>query len=507
MVLMDDNPEQNKIKYGSLVLMIFSAIFGFSNSLTAFYQMGYSSVIWYILAALLFFLPSALMFAEYGASFREAKGGIYSWLRGSTNEKFAFIGTFIWLASWIIWLVSSTNFFIVSVSTMLFGSDKTQSWHFGHFSSTEVVGMLGALFILVVTFTASRGVDKIAKVASIGGIFAFAISILFSLLSIVVLIMHHGVLAESISGTNNFLRSPNASFQSPIAIISFLVYAIFAFAGLETTSGVIDSVDRPEKTYPKALVTAMLLMTSLYIVMIVMCGFSTNWSHVLGKSNVNLANCEYVIINNLGVEIGKAFGMSASGAQGIGLAFAHFAGLTDVLAGIGGAFMMIYSPIKSFVLGCDTHLLPKKLTKLNDKGMPANAMWLQAVVVIAIILFVAFGGDAASTFFTVLTDMMNVSSAAPYLFLIGAFPFFKMKKDIDRPFVFYKKQSTTWIVSIIVWIVIAVSIIFTCIEPVLQHDYSTAFWTAFGPIFFGLVGWALYAHATHKQNEEIVSNR
>ena len=42
---MDDNPGQNKIKYGSLVLMIFSAIFGFSNSLTAFYQMGYSSVI------------------------------------------------------------------------------------------------------------------------------------------------------------------------------------------------------------------------------------------------------------------------------------------------------------------------------------------------------------------------------------------------------------------------------------------------------------------------------
>ena len=92
--------------------------------------------------------------------------------------------------------------------------------------------------------------------------------------------------------------------------------------------------------------------------------------------------------------------------------------------------------------------------------------------------------------------MMNVSSAAPYLFLIGAFPFFKMKKDIDRPFVFYKKQSTTWIV-------IAVSIIFA----ILQHDYTTAFWTAFGPIFVGLVGWALYAHATHKQNEEIVSNR
>ena len=66
--------QSRKITYGSLVLMIFSAIFGFSNSMTAFYQMGYSSIIWYIVAAVASFLPSALMFAEYGATFKEAKG-------------------------------------------------------------------------------------------------------------------------------------------------------------------------------------------------------------------------------------------------------------------------------------------------------------------------------------------------------------------------------------------------------------------------------------------------
>ncbi len=62
-----------KIKLGSLVLMIFSSIFGFSNSLTAFYQMGYASIIWYIVTAILFFLPSALIFAEYGAAFKGIK--------------------------------------------------------------------------------------------------------------------------------------------------------------------------------------------------------------------------------------------------------------------------------------------------------------------------------------------------------------------------------------------------------------------------------------------------
>lgn len=87
---MDSQSSNTKIKLGALVLMIFSSIFGFSNSLTAFYQMGYASIIWYIVTAVLFFLPSALMFAEYGASFKAARGGIFSWLRGSIGEKPAF---------------------------------------------------------------------------------------------------------------------------------------------------------------------------------------------------------------------------------------------------------------------------------------------------------------------------------------------------------------------------------------------------------------------------------
>ena len=490
--------QSRKITYGSLVLMIFSVIFGFSNSMTAFYQMGYSSIIWYIVAAVAFFLPSALMFAEYGATFKEAKGGIYSWLKGSTNEKFAFIGTFIWLAAWVVWLVSSTQFFIVAVSTALFGSDKTQTWGFGPFNSNQVVGILGVLFILLVTFLASRGIDKIAKVATFGGIFAFGITILFSLFSIVVLIAHHGVLAQGITGVKSFTTSPNSNFQSPIAIISFLVYAIFAYGGLETTSGVIDSVDKPEKTYPKALITVMILMTLFYLILITMCGISTNWHSVLGKSSVDLANCEYVLINNLGVEVGKAFGLSGTAALGIGKLFSHITALSDVLTGLGAAFVMIYSPVKSFVLGSDSRLLPKKVTKLNDKGMPANAMWLQALVVSLIMLFVAFGGKAATQFYTILTDMMNVSSSAPYLFLIAAFPFFKQKQNLDRPFVFYKNKKVVWTVTSIVWLVVAAGIVFTCVEPILSHDYMTAFWTAFGPIFFGVVGWILYKRSEAK---------
>lgn len=486
-----------QITLSGLVLMIFSSIFGFSNSMTAFYQMGYASIIWYVLTAILFFVPSALMFAEYGASFKAAKGGIYSWLEGSIGKKPAFIGTFIWLSAWIVWLVSSTQFFLVSVSTMLTGHDTTQSWHLLGMSANKTLGILEVIFLIIVTFVASRGIDKISRIASVGGIITLGISVIFIAASLLLWVLNHGHLAEPMT-TTNLIKSPNPMFVSPIAILSFIVYALFAYGGLETMAGVIDSVHKPEKTFPKALIIAMLMMTFLYILTIFLCGVVANWNTVLGKAHVNLANVEYVLINNMGLTLGKALGLSSSGAVILGKIFSQITALSDVFGGLGAAFVMCYSPIKSFIEGSDSRLLPARLTALNDVGMPAFAMWCQAALVSVIILFISFGGDAANQFYTILTDMMNVSSSAPYLFLIGAFPFFKMKKDPDRPFVFFKNQTWTWIISIIVWLVIAVGIVFTCVQPILDGDYATAFWTAFGPVLFGVLAWIFYRRAERK---------
>jgi amino acid transporter len=486
-----------KIKLSGLILMIFSSIFGFSNSLTAFYQMGYSSIIWYVITALLFFVPSALMFAEYGASFKAAKGGIFSWLRGSIGEKPAFIGTFIWLAAWVVWLVSSTQFLLVSVSTMISGQDKTQTWNLFGLNSDQTLGLLEVIFLCIVTLIACRGIKNIAKIASFCGIFTLGISVIFIVCSLLIWLLNHGTLAEPLTKMS-LIKSPNADFISPIAIISFIIYSLFAYGGLETMAGVIDSVDKPEKTFPRALIIAMLLMTLIYVLAIFLCGVSTNWQVVLGKKNVNLANVEYVLINNMGLTVGAKLGLSHAGSIGLGRIFSQITALSDVLGGLGAAFVMIYSPIKSFIEGCDPRLLPKKLTKMNKFNMPATAMWTQTVIVSLITIFIALGGDAANEFYTILTDMMNVSSSAPYLFLVGAFPFFKMKQNLDRPFVFYRSMKWTWTVSIVVWLVIAIGIVFTCIEPLLSGDYLTAFWTAFGPVFFGIVAWIFYTRAERK---------
>ena len=490
----NDQSPARRIGMVSLIMMIFSTVFGFANSTVAFAQMGYAAIIWYIFAALGFFLPVALMIAEYGSALRSAQGGIYSWLEVAIGEKQAFIGTFIWLCSWIIWMVSTASKIWIPFSALIFGEDQTQTWAFGGLSATEVVGLLGIAWVILVTWLASRGIEWFAIVGTFGGLLVYSLTVIFLVVCLVILIANHGTLQEPIQGANTWFVSPNERFQSPIALLSFIVYAVFAYSGLEAMGGVMDSLDKPQKTFPRGLIIAMLLITVLYSLSILMWGISTNWHQVINHHSVNLGNITYIMMNNAGLVLGQSLGLSHQTSLMIGSFLTRFAGLGMFAAYIGSFFIMMYSPIKSFILGSDQRLWPKKLVAVNQAGMPARAMWWQAAFVSILIFAVAFGGSAAQQFYLILTDMSNVASTAPYLFIIGAFPAFKRRSDLKRPFVFFKKPWQTQLVTWLVQAVVAFGIIFTCLQPILEHDYATAFWTIIGPIFFGLIGWGLYEH-------------
>lgn len=70
--------------------------------------------------------------------------------------------------------------------------------------------------------------------------------------------MNHGKLAQLINGLQSFIVSPNKDFQTPITIISFVIYAVFAYSNMEIVGGVIDSMKHPEKDFPKGLIIGSL---------------------------------------------------------------------------------------------------------------------------------------------------------------------------------------------------------------------------------------------------------
>lgn len=52
------------------------------------------------------------------------------------------------------------------------------------------------------------------------------LNIIFLIASLIIIFANHGQLAQPIHGMKDFITSPNPQFQTPIAIISFVVYAI-----------------------------------------------------------------------------------------------------------------------------------------------------------------------------------------------------------------------------------------------------------------------------------------
>lgn len=494
-------PQQiKKMSLIGLILMIFTSVFGFANSPSAFYLMGYSAMPFYLFSALFFFIPFALMMAEMGSAYRKEEGGIYSWMNRSVGPRFAFIGTFMWFSSYVVWMVSTAAKIWVPFSTFLFGADKTQSWAFAGLTSTQTVGVLAACWMVLVTLVAAKGINKIAKITAVGGIAVMCLNLVLLLVSGAILLLNGGHFAQPL----DFTASPNPGYQSGLAMLSFVVFAIFAYGGIEAVGGLVDKTEKPEKNFAKGIIIAALVISIGYSLAIVLWGVSANWQQVLSNHSTNLGNITYVLMTRLGATLGQALHLSPQAAALTGVWFARITGLSMFLAYTGAFFTLSYSPLKAIIQGTPKALWPTMMTKVNANGMPANAMWLQCLLVSLFILLVSFGGDTASAFYNKLTLMANVSMTLPYLFLAIAFPFFKAKADLDRPFVMFKSRISTLLATTIVVLVVAFANIFTVIQPVMDSgDWNSTLWMVGGPIFFSLLALGIYENYRQRTAVEV----
>lgn len=487
-----------KLSLISLILMIFTSVFGFANMPRSFYLMGYAAIPWYILSGITFFIPFAFMMAEFGSAFKNEKGGIYSWMEKSIGPKYAFIGTFMWYASYVIWMVNICNAIWIPFSNAFFGKDTTATWTLFGLNSTQSLGILGVCWILLVTFTASKGLEKIAKVTSIGGTAVALLNVVLLIGAVIVLALNKGQVAQPII-SSAFTQSPNPKYGSPLAILSFLVFAIFAYGGIEVVGGLVDQTENPEKNFPKGLTIAAIIIAIGYSLGIFLCGIFTDWKTVLSSSGVHMGNVAYVVMNNLGYQLGHGLGLSEAISLSMGAWVARFVGLSMFLALTGAFFTLSYAPLKQLIEGTPAKLWPGKMSVIKN-GMPLNAMWIQCIVVIVFVLLVTFGGEGASQFFSKLVLMTNVAMTLPYMFISGAFASFKKKTDIKKPFQIFKSYRSSLIVSIIVTLTVGFANFFTIIEPATSGDIYSTIWMIAGPIFFTIVALIMYLRF-EKQNK------
>lgn len=486
------NNNGKKLTIVPLILMVFTSVYGFANIPRAFYLMGYAAIPWYILAAITFFIPFAYMMAEYGAAFKNESGGIYSWMEKSVGPKYAFIGTFMWYSSYIIWMVNICSSIWIPFSNAIFGVDKTSTWSFFGLGATKSLGILGVIWMITVTFIATKGIEKIKKVTSVGGTAVSLLNVVLWVIGILILILNKGKLSQPITGVEVLAQSPNVKYTTLISSLSFVVFAVFAYGGIEVVGGLVDQTEDPERTFPKGVSVSALIISVGYSLGIFICGIFTNWSEVLSSGKVHMGNVAYVVMNNLGYQLGMVIGASKDTATSIGALFGRFTGISMFLALTGAFFTLSFSPLKQIIEGTPTKLWPGKIGE-SENGIPKNAMWAQCIIVVVMVALISMGGEGASKFFEKLVLMTNVAMTIPYMFLSAAFVSFKRKSDIVKPFEVYKSEAAWTFATIVVTALVGFANFFTIIEPaVTSKDYQSTIWMIAGPLFFTIVALSIY---------------
>ncbi|GLB46117.1 glutamate/gamma-aminobutyrate family transporter YjeM [Philodulcilactobacillus myokoensis] len=498
-----NNQKDANISTLKLVLVIIATEFGFSNIVTGYNQMGYASIIWYVLCAIIYLFPLAMIFAEYSGAIEQDHGGFYTWLINSLGEKWAFIGTFCWVGLWVINLLQNVSGLGVNLSGAIFGKDISETWHLGSLDSNEVAALMGIVFIIAATYFATKGVKQIAMTATIAGVVSLSVIAIFILASVIIFFIN-GHLAQPIHGMNTFIKSPNPAFQSPVAIMSFIIYAMFAFGGMESSSGFIDKMKNPQRDFPKAMIWVAIVMTTLYIVGIFVCGLATNWLKVMGNPNVNLYNNGFYLMGNLGVGLAHAFGWSTATGEIISGTLVRVLSIGSLLPLIGLVVVLIYSPVKGLIAGSSKDLWPKKIAKFNKHDMPAGAMWVECGVIVVALIFISLTGNSGQQFYQIITDMGNIGSVFPYYFVVIGFIFFKKRTDLKRGVVFFHSMGTTYLATIVLLIAMTFAVLMNLISPLMSHQYSTAFWTFAGPVLFVLVSILMYYVGIHHRAKRMI---
>ena len=254
----------------------------------------------------------------------------------------------------------------------------------------------------------------------------------------------------------------------------------------------------PVKTFPKGLLIGAGVISLGYVIGIFMIGIFTNWDSVLSASGVNNGNVAYVIIQNLGYELGHALGLTETVSLQIGSWFARYVGLSMFLA-MSGAFMTLsYSPLKQLIEGTPRKIWPEALTKTKN-GLPVNAMKIQTLIAIVLILLVSFGGESAAKFFDKLVLMTNVAMTIPYLFISYAFISFKRKDEIEKPFIIYKNKKVAIGIAYVVTAVVAFANIFSIVQPITSGQYDQTLWMMIGPVLFSIIAIILYSRYESKE--------
>jgi amino acid transporter len=381
----DQKPQLHRaMGFWDVLLFNLAAVLG-PRWIAAAAHNGTSSISLWILAALLFFVPTALTILELSTRY-PAQGGLYVWSKEAFGDFHGFV------AGWAYWIYTFFYFpglLAASVAMSVFIGGPKFAWLADNKAYTLGTS-LGTLAIAVVLNVIGLNIGKWLQNA--GGIGTYV-----PLLMLVgiggYIALHHG------SVTPFTWKSAMPAWN--LDTVNFWSQIAFAFTGMEIVCAMSEEVREPRRTFPRAIYASAVLIPAIYI---------------LGTVAVLAVRPAASVDPRNGV-----FQAVTGGATMLGIAwFGILAALLVTAGNAGGVGATVAGVARvPFVAGID-HYLPSYFGKLHPRWKtPWISILIQAGISGALLILTTYS-TTLRTGYLFLVDTAVIIYFIPFLYMYAA---------------------------------------------------------------------------------------
>jgi len=428
---------------------------------------GLASAFYYLFAAVVFLIPTAMVAAELAAMFANKQGGVFRWVGEAFGAKAGFLA--IWL-QWIqstIWYPTVLTFGAVSIAFIGFNPTADAA-----LASNRLFTLVVVLAIYwIATFISLRGLDWVGKVSKWGGIIGTIIpAALLILLAVVYL---------ATGGHNNL--NMQESFFPDMSNFNNIVLAssIFLFyAGMEMMGIHVMEVDNPKRNYPRAIIIGSLVTVLIFILGTFSLGI------IVPAKDISLTQTLLIGFDNYF----HYLKMSWMGPiVAIALVFGVLAGVLTWVSG----------PSKGIFAVGRAGYLPPFFQKTNSRGVQRNILLIQGVIVTILgMLFVVM--PSVQSFYQILSQLTVLLYLIMYMLMFAAAITLRYKyPKLERPFrLGAKGNALMWLLGGMGFCGSLLAFVLSFIPPSQISVGSTGVWYGVlivGAIIFVGIPFIIYA--------------
>ncbi len=355
---------------------------------------GSSSISLWILAAVFFFLPGALVINELSSRFPE-EGGLYVWSREAFGDFHGFI------AGWTYWIYTVFYFpglllASASMSAYIIGGRGAELAQDRTFLLTVSLAMLLVAVLLNIV-----GLNIGKWLQNAGGVGTYVPLLMLGAVAALVCLRQGSVTHFTIANMMPAWNWDTVNFWSQIA---------FAFTGLELVSAMSEEIRDPRRTLPRAAFGASALISLMYIAGTFAILALVPAADLDPQSGVFHA----ITLGSVALKIGL-LGVLAAILVTVGNA----GGVGSTVAGIARV---------PFVVGIDRYL-PAAFGKIHPRWKTPYISILVQAIVSGAILLVSQINDSTRGAYQFLIDAAIILYFIPFLYMFAAVIKLAHRKD------------------------------------------------------------------------------